>query len=117
MSESFALYFAIMIFGVLIAAMSQILLKKAALRHYDTWLGQYLNVPVIGAYMIFFVSSLCSVIALKVLPLSLMPVWNSSSYLFVTLFSYLFMKERPGKKKLIGLGVILFGIAIFSLPL
>ena len=117
MQNSYVFSLAIMIFGVLIAALSQIILKKAAMKHYDTWLKQYLNAPVIFAYFIFFVSSFCSVIALKVLPLSLMPVWNSSSYFFVTLFAYLIMKEKPNRKKLIGLGVILVGIVIFSLPL
>lgn len=117
MGNDFALNMGIMVFGVLIAALSQIILKKAAMKHYDTWLGQYLNAPVIFAYFVFFVSSFCSVVALKVLPLSLMPVWNASSYFFVTLFAYLIMKEKPNKKKLIGLCVLLAGIVIFSLPL
>ena len=117
MWNSFGFNMALMVFGVVIAALSQIILKKAAMKHYDVWYKQYLNLPVIFAYFIFFVSSLCSVIALKVLPLSLMPVWNSSSYFFVTLFAYLIMKEKPNRKKLIGLGVILVGIVIFSLPL
>jgi multidrug transporter EmrE-like cation transporter len=117
MFEGFAFNFAIMVFGVLIAALSQIILKKAAMKQYDTVLKQYLNAPVIFAYFIFFLSSLCSVIALRVLPLSLMPVWNSSSYIFVTLFAFLMMKEKPNRRKLLGLGVILCGIVIFSLPL
>ena len=117
MRNSYAFNMALMVFGVVIAALSQIILKKAAVKHYDTWLKQYLNAPVIIAYFIFFVSSFCSVIALKVLPLSLMPVWNSSSYFFVTLFAYLVMGEKPNRKKLVGLGVILAGIVLFSLPL
>ena len=117
MQNSYEFSLAIMIFGVLIAALSQILLKKAAMKQYDTWLKQYLNAPVITAYAIFVVSTFCSVIALKELPLSLMPAWNASSYFFVTLFAYLFMKEKPNKKKLIGLGVLFLGIVIFSLPL
>lgn len=117
MPDGFTVNFAIMVFGVLIAALSQIILKKAAMKHYDTALKQYLNVPVVFAYFIFFLSSLCSVIALRVLPLSLMPVWNSSSYIFVTLFAYIIMKEKPNRRKLLGLGVILCGIVIFSLPL
>lgn len=117
MGNSFALNMALMVFGVVIAALSQIILKKAAMKHYDTWLKQYLNAPVIIAYAIFVVSTFCSVVALKVLPLSLMPVWNASSYFFVTLFAYLLMKEKPNRRKLFGLGVLFFGIVIFSLPL
>ncbi len=117
MGNSFGLNMAIMVFGVVIAALSQIILKKAAMKHYDSWIRQYLNVPVVLAYFIFFVSSFCSVVALKVLPLSLMPVWNASSYFFVTLFAYLFMKEKPNRRKLTGLAVLLAGIAVFSLSL
>lgn len=117
MESNFGLNMAIMVFGVIIAALSQILLKKAAMKHYDSWIGQYLNAPVILAYFIFFVSSFCSVVALKVLPLSLMPVWNASSYFFVTLFAYLFMKEKPNRRKLLGLSVLLVGIVVFSLSL
>ena len=72
---------------------------------------------MVGAYAIFVISTFCSVIALKELPLSLMPAWNASSYFFVTLFAYLFMKEKPNRKKLLGLGVLFLGIVIFSLPL
>jgi len=71
----------------------------------------------IASFYLVCVVVLLRVVALKVLPLSLMPVWNSSSYFFVTLFAYLIMKEKPNRKKLIGLGVILVGIVIFSLPL
>ena len=116
MNSEFALNLGIMLFGVLISALTQIVLKKAALKTYYAWWKQYLNAPVIFAYAVFILSSLCSVIALRVLPLSLMPVWNSAAYLFVALFAFLIMKERPGKRKLLGLGVILVGIAVFSLP-
>lgn len=116
MNSEFTLNLGIMLFGVVISALSQIILKKAALKTYDVWWKQYLNGPVVFAYAIFILSSLCSVIALRVLPLSLMPIWNSAAYLFVALFAFLIMKERPGKRKLMGLGIILVGIVIFSLP-
>ena len=117
MLNSFWANICIMLFGVIIAALSQILLKKAAMRTYRRWIDQYLNPVVIFAYFIFFLSSFCSVVALRVLPLSLTPVWNSAAYVFVTLFAYLIMKERPGKRKLTGLAIILAGILLFSLPL
>ncbi len=117
MQNSFWVHLAIMLLGVSIGAVSQILLKKAAQQTYDTFWKQYLNARVIGAYSMFVLSTLCTVVALRVLPLSLMPVWNSAAYVLVTLFAYLIMKERPNRKKLVGLGVILLGIVLFSLPL
>ena len=108
---------ALILFGVLISAGSQILLKKAALKSYDKWYQQYLNPLVIGAYAIFFASTLTNVIALRVVPLTWEPIWNSASHVFVVALAYLLMGERPGKRKLLGLGAILTGIALFSLSL
>ena len=104
----------LILFGVLIAALSQIMLKKAALKTYSHWIRQYLNPLVILAYGLFFLSTLANVIAFRVVPLSYAPVWNAASYLFVTLLAFLIMKERPGKRKLLGLVVILCGILLFS---
>ena len=108
---------ALILFGVLISAGSQILLKKAALKTYEKWYQQYLNPLVIGAYAIFFASTLTNVVALRVVPLTWEPIWNSASHVFVMALAYIFMSERPGKRKLLGLGAILAGIALFSLPL
>ena len=110
-------YLALILFGVLISAFSQILLKKAAGRAYEKWYQQYLNPLVIGAYAIFFLSTLTNLIGLEVVPLTWEPVWNSAGHIFVVLLAYLFMGERPGRRKLFGLGLILCGIVLFSLPL
>ncbi|MEG1524166.1 MAG: multidrug transporter [Clostridia bacterium] len=103
--------------GVLVSALSQILLKKAALKTYDKWIDQYLNPLVMVAYFLFFSSSLTNVIAFRVVPLSYAPIWNAAAHVFVTLLAFLMMKERPGKRKLVGLLIILAGIVLFSLQL
>ncbi len=108
---------ALILFGVLISSGSQIMLKKAALKPYDKWYQQYLNPLVIGAYAIFFASTLTNVVALRVVPLTWEPIWNSAAHVFVMVLAYLFMGERPSRRKLLGLGTILVGIALFSLPL
>lgn len=110
-------YLALILFGVLISAFSQIMLKKAAGKTYTKWYQQYLNPLVIGAYAIFFLSTLTNLIGLEVVPLTWEPIWNSAGHIFVCVLAYLFMRERPGKRKLIGLGLILAGIVLFSLPL
>lgn len=112
---SLLLYLGIMLFGVLIAAVSQIMLKKAAMQVYPRWIDQYLNVRVIVAYGIFVLSTVCSVVAYQRVPLSMTPVWNASGQLFVTLFAYLLLGERPSRRKLLGLGIVVLGIVIFSL--
>ena len=37
--------------SVLVAAVSQVLLKKGALHHYDSWIREYLNPWVITGYI------------------------------------------------------------------
>ena len=40
--------------SVLVAAVSQVLLKKGALHHYDSWIREYLNPWVITGYILMF---------------------------------------------------------------
>lgn len=108
-------YLGIAVLSVLIADISQIILKKSATKEYGAWYKAYLNMPVIFAYTLFLASTVCSVIALKRLPLSLSPMWQSLGQIFIVIFSYLFLHEKPGKAKLTGIGIIILGIVIFSI--
>ena len=115
MNNDFYLFFLIALASVLIADISQIILKKAALKTYDKWYLSYLNGPVIFAYFLFFLSTICSMIALRKLPLSLSPMWQSMGQIFVALLSFFILKEKLTKKKIIGIAVIIIGLFIFSL--
>ncbi len=46
-------YAALMLLGVFISSVAQVMLKKAAEKQYDSVIGEYLNVRVITAYVIF----------------------------------------------------------------
>lgn len=100
--------------SVLVASFSQVLLKTSADREYEHWYQEYLNVKVIVAYGLFFVSTIITVVAYKYVPLSLGPVLESSGYVFVTLLGYFVLKEKIRSKKLIGMIVIIVGIILFS---
>lgn len=113
MSELFK-YSLLMLFGVLISDFSQILLKIAAAKTYKNWLFQYLNWRVITAYFIFFVSTICTVIAYRVVPLSMSPVWTAAGQIFVTILSFAILGEKPGKKKILGIFIIIIGLFVFS---
>ena len=80
-------YPCILLLGVFLSSVSQVMLKKAALRTYETKLREYLNPLVISAYMIFFGTTFLSIYAYKGIPLSMGPVLESTSYLYVTFFS------------------------------
>lgn len=113
MSELFK-YSMIMLFGVLISDLSQILLKKAAMKTYKSWIFQYLNWRVIVAYIIFFSATICTVIAYRVVPLSMSPVWTAAGQIFVTILSFWLLGEKPNRKKVIGIGIIIIGLFVFS---
>ena len=109
------IFMLIFVGSVLISSLSQVLLKKSANRSYSSIWKEYLNPSVIIAYGMFFASTLLTVFAYKNVPLSFGPVLESAGYVFVAILSYLFLKEKLKKKQMIGMVLILLGIAIVSL--
>ncbi|MCF0130440.1 MAG: EamA family transporter [Pseudobutyrivibrio sp.] len=101
-----------MLLGVFISAVSQVLLKKAANRQYDSVIKEYLNWRVILAYSIFVAATLLSIYAYKVVPLSLGPVLEATSYIYVTFFGVKIFGEKIGRLKAIAIVLIILGIII-----
>lgn len=101
--------------GVFLSSLSQVLLKKAAMRHYDSVIREYLNPLVIFAYAIFFSTTLLSVFAYKGMPLSLGPVLETTSYLYITLFGFFIFKEKQSVRKVFALIIIVIGMLIYAL--
>lgn len=114
MNKSLLLYSGIMLFGTFISAVSQVLLKLAANKSYDNKIKEYLNPYVVIAYAIFFSATLMSVVAYKVVPLSMGPILEATSYIYVTVFGILIFKEKINGKKLIALAMIILGIIIYG---
>ena len=85
MNDSMTFSVLLLLFSVFISAVSQILLKKAAEKHYPTKLKEYLNPWVITAYSIFLVSTILTMLALRTVPLSMQPILESASYIYVSL--------------------------------
>ncbi len=115
MNSSFVLHAGIMLAGVFIAAVSQVLLKKSALRSHENTVKEYLNPLVIAAYMLFAASTLCTTIAYRVIPMSLGSVLSSTSYIYVTLFGVYIFHEKLNRKKLGALALIVGGVLVFAL--
>jgi len=108
-------YIILFLGAVFISSVSQIMLKKSANKSYENKLKEYMNPWVIIAYGLFFGATLVTVVAYKYVPLSLGPILESSGYFFVTILGMIFLKEKVGKKKALGLLIILAGIVIFNL--
>lgn len=110
-----AIYSLIMLLSVFVSSVSQIGLKIAAKKEYKSVAKEYLNWRVILSYGLFFLSTLLTVFALKVVPISLAPIIESAGYIFVTVMSYLFLKESITKKKILGMVLILIGIFVYAI--
>lgn len=115
MSQTLLLYSGILLVSVFISAVSQVLLKISANRTHESTVREYANPLVIGAYAIFIISTLLTVYAYKEVPLSLGPVLESTSYLYVTAFGALIFKEKVTPKKIAALALIVAGICVFAL--
>ncbi|MBR6142765.1 MAG: EamA family transporter [Treponema sp.] len=107
------LYSAILIFSVFISAFSQVLLKKSALKSYDSFIREYLNLYVVPAYAIYFLAVFLDLIALRKVPVSFVPVAEASSYIFVLLFGRIFFRESFSKRKVLAMALILAGIIVY----
>ncbi|MEC4273286.1 multidrug ABC transporter [Adlercreutzia sp. R25] len=114
MDNSLILYSGILLLGTFVSAVSQVLLKKAALKTYESKIAEYLNFPVIFAYTLFVLTTLMCIVAYRVVPLSFGPVLESTSYLYVTIFGVVIFKEKITAKKAVALGLILIGIVIYA---
>lgn len=114
MTNTTLLYAGVLLLGVFISAISQVILKKAAMKKYDSPIREYLNPQVIFAYMLFVGTTLLSILAYRGIPLSLGPVLEATSYVYVTFFGVTIFKEKVTKQKLLALALILIGIVIYA---
>ena len=108
-------YAAVLLIGVFISAVSQVMLKKAAMKTYSSPIREYLNPLVIFAYVLFVGTTLLSILAYRGIPLSMGPVLEATSYLYVTIFGVTIFKEKLNGRKLLALALIISGILVYSL--
>lgn len=106
-------YIAILIFSVFISAFSQVLLKKSALKTYNSFIKEYINFYVVPAYAIYFLAVFLDLLALRKVPVSFVPVAEASSYVFVLLFGKIFFDEQFSKRKILAMILIMAGIVVF----
>ena len=115
MFEGLGLYIAVWILSVFISSIAQVMLKVEANKPHESRLKEYLNPMVVTAYGIFFLSTFLTMYALKHVPLTYSPIIEPLSYIFVPVIGVMVLKEKISKRRLIGMGIMLIGIVIFSL--
>ncbi len=114
MNKTVALYSLVLLVSVFIASVSQVMLKKAAMKDYGSKIREYLNPLVIFAYTLFFLATLIDIYAYKGVPLSMGPILEATGYIYVTFFGVRIFKEKINKGKVIALVLIIAGIAVYS---
>lgn len=114
MSKSVLLYSCFMLFGTFISSISQVFLKKSADTDHKSIIREYFNVKVIMAYVLFFLATVCSIVAYRGIPLSLGPVLESTGYIYVTIFDICLFKQSYSVKKIAALAIIIIGIVVYS---
>lgn len=106
-------YYIFLVGAVIVAAFSQVLLKKSAGKVYPSILREYLNVYVISGYALMILSTLLTIVAYKKVDFKNGPVVESLGFIFVMILSWLFFQEKITRRKLLGNAMILIGILVF----
>ena len=111
------LYYTLIYIAMFLAAAGQVMLKLGAgaggidlaIIRVNIWL--FLG---LGA---MFLSMLLNVRGLSVVPLRDMAFILPTVYILVPLFSWLFLKEKIGRRTIIGTFILVAGIIIFNIPM
>ena len=109
------MYALLILIGTFIAAISQVMLKIEANKPHDSHLREYLNPLVIIAYVLFVGTTLLSILAYRGIPLSMGPILEATSYIYITVFGVKIFKEKMNKGKAAALLLIVCGIVVYSL--
>ena len=108
-------YLLLYLLSVFLAAVSQILLKKAALIKHDNIIAEYIDVRVLAGYGIFLLCTFMTMYAYKGIPMNIGPILECTGYIYVMIFGAIFFKERITRGKIIALMVIVLGVIIYTI--
>lgn len=102
----------VMILAAFVTALSQILLKKSAMKEGGRLISQYLNAYVILGYLLMTAALVMNIWAYRTVEYHLGPLLNASSYIFVLVLGKLILREKISGRALMGNLLILTGILI-----
>lgn len=109
------MYWIFLICSVIIASLSQVLLKKSAQREYESFIKEYLNPYVIIGYGMMVVSTVLTILAYRGIAYKNGPIIESIGYILIMFLSLIFFGEKITRRKLLGNILILIGIFVFYL--
>ncbi len=111
------LFFALL--SVLLTGISQTVLKWSAGREgkFRGFLGDYLKLPIVCAYTIFVIVTICSVLALREMELKVFYALTGLNFVVVVIFSAIFLKEKVNPRVIGSVFLIILGVVVFNLDL
>ena len=109
----FNVFFFLMILAELVAASSQMLLKKSAGKEYPSFIREYLNILVMSGYGLLVVSMVITIFCYGGLGYMGTVVMEPINYILVMVMSRTFFQEKFTTKKIIGVLFIIAGIGVF----
>lgn len=95
-------------------AVAQILFKVAVRNLVPTPMGVLTNFPLIGGLACYGLFMIAMVLALREAELSMLYPIIALSYVWVTLMSYLLLKETPNLYKNLGILTIVIGVGVLG---
>ncbi|MBR3017545.1 MAG: EamA family transporter [Clostridia bacterium] len=108
-------YYLFLLGSVVLASVSQILLKISAKKSHGSFLEEYLNGFVIVGYALLAGSTLMTITAYRGIEFKNGPIIEALGYILVMALSYFILKEKINKRRIIGYILILVGVAFFYL--
>ena len=105
--------------AVVLTGVSQTILKWAAGRDgkFGGLIGDYLKVPIVCAYAIFVLVTICSVLALREMDLKVFNALTGLNFVVVVIFSAIFLKEKLNPRVIGSVILIILGVVVFNLDL
>ena len=100
--------------GIMLTAVSQLLLRRGATRG-NHWLAGYINPSSAAGYASFVLVALLNVYALQTIHLKTLTAWTSLNYVLTLVLAHWLLGEPLNAKMLAGCGLIVGGIVVFSL--
>lgn len=106
-------YLALYLFSVFLSAVSQVFLKKSAIKKHSSAITEYLNWRVLLGYALFVGCTMITTLAYRGVPLNVGPALEATGYIYVTVFGATIFHERINKNKVVALVLILGGVVLY----
>ncbi len=99
--------------SVILASISQLLLKKSATIQWPSFWREYLNPWVIGGYGLLFCSVFLDICGMRGLAYLNAPMVGALGFVLVPVLASRFFGERLTRRKIIGICLIVAGMVVF----